>query len=243
MTTAEVETGERDEQLPELPDNIITHTVAREGEPIPPNASIKCDYLMCAPGVMVRARREGLDVCLPVAYTESPLPGLAHVEPYARFEHPRVPEALVAEMIERSRSACRGRTDSEFLESLFHLTVEDGDWRLHEPEQARRHSSVRPADDGPGSSYAEALVEVHVHPDDTPDFSEQDDFEESGKFRVFGIIYNLWSPRPRFRVRVGAHDHFCQVPAGWLFQLPVTVADAVAEEIAARHVAEEYGGS
>jgi len=222
-----------EEEEIDLPDNIITYHVAREGEELPPCTAIKCEYVMCESGIMVRARREGLEVCLPVSTTYAPLPGLAQVEPYARFEHPRVPEALVAEMIERARAACRGQSDSDFLESLFHLTVEDGDWRLHEPKQARRRSSVRPDDDGPESSYAAALAEIHVHPDDTPDFSEQDDTEEAGKFRVFGIIYNLWSPRPRLRVRVGVHDHFCQVPADWLFQLPTYVADVVAEEMEA----------
>ncbi len=230
-----------DEELV-LPDNVITYLVAREGEELPAYGAIKCEYITCASGVMVRARRDGLEVCLPVAYADAPLPGLARVAAYAQFEHPTVPEELVEEMITRARSACRGRGDSNFLESLFHLTFDAGAWILHEPEQARRHSSVRPIDDGPDSSYASALAEIHVHPDDTPDFSPQDDFEEADKFRVFGIIYDLWSDRPRLRIRIGVHDHFCQVPAAWLFDMPEGVADVVAEELEVAGCLSEHDG-
>ena len=225
-----------------LPDNIVTHLIAREGEGLPPYGAIKCEYIMTASGVMVRSRRDGLEACIPVAVTTAPLPGLAEVAPYAQFEHELVPENFLSEMIERARRACRGRLADEFLESLFHLTFEQGagGWLLHEPDQTRRHGAVRPTDDGPGSSYASALVEIHVHPDIDPDFSDQDDEEESGKFRVFGIIYNLWGDRPRLRIRLGVHDHFCQIPASWLFELPEEVADVVAEEIEAAAAVDAF---
>jgi hypothetical protein len=225
-----------------LPDNIVTHLIAREGEALPPYGAIKCEYIMTASGLMVRSKRDGLEVCIPVAVTAAPLPGLAEVAAYAQFEHEPVPEAFLAEMIERARRACRGSRAAEFLESLFHLTYEPsaGGWVLHEPDQLRRHGAVRPSDDGPDSSYASALVEIHVHPDTDPDFSDQDDYEESGKFRVFGIIYNLWGDRPRLRIRLGVHDHFCQIPAAWLFELPEHVTDVVAEEIEAAAAAEAF---
>lgn len=215
-----------------LPDNIIKYLIAREDEELPPCSALKCEYIMSAGGLMVRARREGLQVCVPVAPTEADIPGLALVEPYAAFDYPRVPEELITEMVARSRRACRGERDEEFVESLFHLNYDEarGGWLLHEPPQERRHSAVKPREDGADSSYGSALIEIHVHPEVAPHFSEQDDEEESGKFRVFGIIGNLFGDVRRLRIRVGVHDHFCEVPALWLFELPDDVLDCVEEE-------------
>jgi hypothetical protein len=217
----------------DLPDNIIKYLVAREGEGLPPISAIKCEYVMAAGGLMVRARREGLEACVPVAPTDAPIPGLAEVEPYALLDYPLVPEELVTEMVARARGACRGARDEDFVESLFHLAYGAGAWVLHEPPQIRRHSAVRPKDDGADSSYGSALIEVHVHPEARPEFSGQDDDEESGKFRVFAVIGDLFGPARRLRVRVGLHDHFCEVPAGWIFELPAGVIDCVEEEAAA----------
>lgn len=218
-----------------LPDNIIKYLVAREGEVLPPFSAIKCEYIMAAAGLSVRARREGLEVCVPVAPTEADIPGLEMVEPYAVFDYERVPAALVTEMIVRARRACRGERDEDFFESLFHLDYDGaaGGWQLHEPPQIRRHSAVKPKEDGADSSYGSALIEIHVHPEVVPHFSEQDDEEESGKFRVFGIIGNLFGDVRRLRIRVGVHDHFCEVPAAWLFELPGDVLDCVEEDGAA----------
>jgi hypothetical protein len=215
-----------------LPDNIIKHLIALEDEELPPFSAIKCEYIMSAGGLMVRSRREGLEVCVPVATTESDIPGLALVEPYATLDYPRVPAALLAEMVERSRRACRGERDEDFFESLFHLNYDasQGGWVLHEPPQIRRHSAVKPKEDGADSSYGSALIEIHVHPEVVPHFSEQDDDEESGKFRIFGIIGNLFGDVRRLRIRVGVHDHFCEVPAAWLFELPEGVLDCTEEE-------------
>ncbi|MFL6284461.1 MAG: hypothetical protein ACJ74Q_15055 [Pyrinomonadaceae bacterium] len=219
----------------ELPDNIVTYLVAREDEELPPISAIKCEYLMTASGLMVRARREGLEACVPVAQTDAPIPGLAEVESYAVLDYPRVPAVIVEEMIARSRRVCRSAADSDFVESLFHIAFDPaaGAWSLSEPPQVRRHSSVKPTEDGTDSSYAAALIEVHVHPEVVPEFSEQDDGEESGKFRIFAIIGNLFGDPRRLRVRVGLHDHFCEIPAEWVFELPPDVVDCVEEEATA----------
>jgi proteasome lid subunit RPN8/RPN11 len=215
--------------------NLITYEIAGESQ-LPPLQALMYGYVMTGDGVMIRARRQGLEVCLPVAVSPSPITGLAAVEPFVALPGGRVPAALVTRMLERSRAVCRSAADVDFLESLFYLSYdeESGEWKLAESAQERHHSTVRPRDDSAGSDYAQALIEVHTHPRGYPDFSEQDDEEEQGKFRVFAVCSDLFE-HTSLRVRVGIFEHFCEIPAEWVFEVP--------EEGSARPEIEESSAS
>lgn len=185
------------------------------------------DYVFGSTGVFIRCRRPGLDACVPVSRCE--IRGLAPVEPFVRFALPKVPAGHLKSMLSLSRSACVAKGSP--VEALFHLIwlEDEGRWRLDKPEQRARRLSVRPVEDGPGSSYERALIEVHSHHQMEAFFSGQDDADEQG-FRIYGVLGEIFSEEARFRVRVGCFGHFKELPAGMIFELPDGVRDCAGDK-------------
>jgi PRTRC genetic system protein A len=108
-------------------------------------------------------------------------------------------------------------------EVLFHLLYDTSErkWTLVTPEQIQTEMSVKPVDDSPASSYAQAVIEVHSHHRMSAFFSEQDDRDEQG-FRLYGVIGNLNKEGncPSLRLRAGVYGSFHEVPAEWVFEMP-----------------------
>ena len=75
------------------------------------------------------------------------------------------------------------------------------------------------------SEYGEACIELHTHPDGVIHFSSADDRDESGKFRIFGILIDIHSPSPKIRFRCGVYDYFAQIPADYISEMPEGVLD------------------
>ena len=192
------------------------------------------DYLFTGEGIYVRALRPGLSVLLRIHDCE--LRGLAPLgevfpppigDP-VDFQFPRVPAAYLQKMLERSIEACVENESP--IEALFHLlwNEEAGRWQLNKPAQDATPPSVRPIDDGAGSSYAEALIELHSHHGMTAFFSSADDADEQG-FRIYAVIGEIFT-EPKIRVRVGCFGHFQEIPAETIFELPQTITDNHEEE-------------
>ena len=185
------------------------------------------DYLFAANGIFLRARRPGLNVCFQIGDCE--LRGLATIEPFQRnFTRPRVPAAFVQKMLEMSIATCVDAGQS--TEALFYLiwNEEENRWRLDKPAQEANGGSVRPLEDGEGSSYQLALIEVHSHHQMLAFFSGDDDADEQG-FRIYAVIGEIFS-EPKIRVRLGCFGHFHELRADTVFELPETITDNYEEE-------------
>lgn len=210
---------------------IIDHVIAFD-ETLPPLTATKYEYVMAASGLLIRAKRKGLEVCLPIAEPTWPVMGLAEVTPYFNLEYPLVPGEHVTRMLERSRAVCKSRRNEDLLENLFYLlwNEAEGFWELIEPEQEREHASVRPKEDGAESPYGRAFIEIHSHHHWEAEASETDDTEEIGKFRIFVVLGNIFD-RPSLRVRVCVHEYFIDVPASCIFEMPGGVTDCLMEDL------------
>jgi len=95
-------------------------------------------------------------------------------------------------------------------------------WRWKTSGKERQYASTI-ADDNE-AEYSEACIEVHTHPPGAYQFSDADDRDESGKFRIFGIISDVHD-KPKIRFRCGIYDHLIPIPFAWIGQLPSGVVD------------------
>lgn len=178
---------------------------------------VNFDYVIGGNGLFLRAQRTGLSVCFPLEDFE--VRGLPDITPTFEMEYETVPVERVQEMISMSRYwAERG------VEDLFHFTLdESGAWEFHEPEQVRSGGSCRPLHDGPDSTHERAFIEAHSHHRMRAYFSAIDDRDETG-FRIYAVLGDIPSA-PKIRVRVGVYSYFWEIPAHWVFELPVDLSD------------------
>jgi len=214
---------------------LTDYYVAMPGVPLPPvNESLLLDYVVGSNGTFARGRRPGLEVCMPVSFNLQPLRGLVPVTSYVQWGYPQVPIALVQAMLAVSREVC----NSTPREALFHLSfdpVESGaghlvcqeGWHLEYPDQQATIDRVVPVATGLGSSTARAVIELHSHHQMDPDFSLEDNLDESQGFRIYAVIGNIFNA-PAIRVRVGLFGHFFQYSASEFFELPAELNDCVA---------------
>ena len=56
-------------------------------------------------------------------------------------------------------------------------------------------------------------------------FSTSDDEDESGKFRLFGILTDVHAPTPKIRFRCGVYEYFVQIPGGYVSEMPAEIID------------------
>ncbi len=74
-------------------------------------------------------------------------------------------------------------------------------------------------------------MEIHTHPPGCFDFSRQDTSDESGKFRLFGILVDIHSAKPAIRLRVGVYDSFWEIPVESIADAPLeNLIDLVKQE-------------
>lgn len=190
----------------------------------PESPTVLYDYVFGADGVYIHAEKPGLSVTVLAAPAE--IGGLMPVPEMVEFDLPRVPAKYVASMLFLARQACISH--GSHIEALFYLIwIEDEQrWRLDLPEQLQEHSSVRPVDDGEGSGYRQATIEVHSHHAMEAFFSGTDDADEQG-FRIYGVIGEIFT-KPKLRVRVGCYGHFLEIPADQIFEMPeMGITDAL----------------
>ncbi len=204
--------------------NITGHLIAHDAE-LPPTQATMREYVLARNGVFVRAQRPGLTVMIPMQF---PIPLLATVKPYVRLDEPRVPEAMVREMLRRAMEARdeRGR----FIEVLFYLKRDEGQgWQLQIPEQIQERAQVLPLEHGPDSPYAHALIEVHSHHEWPAVFSQEWDNRDEQGFRIYAVMGRI-TDKPELRTRVGVYGELFEIPSAWIFEMPSEIRDCVAEE-------------
>ena len=195
----------------------IGHRIAKgRFEPV---ESILYEYLLAGNGVILRAQREEFSVSVPLVSRE--IKGLPTVFVGIKWHKPKVPTRIWEEICLHARVS---NSKENFREELY-LIYWDSDryaWQWSTSSIDRKYASTIADDRRP--EYSEACIEIHTHPDGAYQFSSADDRDESGKFRIFGIIADVHD-KPKFRFRCGIYDHLIPTPFSWIGHLPTGVVD------------------
>ena len=159
-------------------------------------------------GVFKRSRRREMTAVLELSAFAVKIPELAIEE--ARVElAEKFPALIFAEILAHAQNS----TDAtNFTENLYAVCRDDksGGYFWKEISRSRSFGSTIARDDDP--AYQNAVLEIHTHPPGCRAFSSQDDRDESGKFRLFGILVDIHSVQPAIRLRVGIYDSFWEIP-------------------------------
>lgn len=195
----------------------ITHRIAEV--PWEPINAVLYEHVLAGNGVILRAQRGEFSVSVPLACRE--IKGLPEAFVGIKWHRPRVPGKVWDEIISHARMSQRL---VDFKEEVY-LIYWDGSLESWEWRAAGLHSSrVSTIADDSLPEYAEACIELHTHPPGALNFSGADDRDESGKFRLFGILIDA-AEKPKVRFRCGIYDHLIQIPFSWIGRLPEGVVD------------------
>ena len=192
--------------------NLIQHAIIHNDGTLPELPLCLYAYILAGNGIFVKAKREGLDVLIPVCQTR--IAGLPPLTPYVKLPC-RVSENLLLTALELSRQVVPN-------EILFWFN-RDEDWRMDIPLQVARVCSVVPMDhmDVRGTR---ALIDLHSHGVLLPFFSPTDDRDEQG-FRVYAVIGEA-DRAARICVRVGVYGHYFDIAASEIFEMPAELLDS-----------------
>ena len=171
-------------------------------------------------GVFKRARRLEMTAAVEVSAFAVKIPELAVCT--AQVE---LPEKIPAQIFEQILAHARNSTDAgNFTENLYAVcwNVQNRTYCWKEISGKRSFASTIARDDEP--AYQQAVLEIHTHPPGCFNFSHSDDRDESGKFRLFGILVDIHASKPAIRLRVGIYDSFWEIPVQ-------TISDAPLESI------------
>ena len=178
-------------------------------------------------GVFKRARRREMQAVVELSAFAVKIPELAAGE--ARVElAEKIPVRIFAEILAHARSV----TDAaNFTENLYAVcrNNETGGYFWKEVSRSRSFGSTIARDDDP--AYKAAVLEIHTHPPGCREFSNQDNCDERGKFRLFGILIDIHSDNPAIRLRVGIYDSFQEIPVETIADTPLeNLTDLVKRE-------------
>jgi PRTRC genetic system protein A len=186
----------------------------------PPITAPLYEYIFGGNGVFKRARRDLMSATIPVCNVR--ITGLEPVEPEFTTSFGRVPETMVARILDSATEAAR-----HTLEALFYLSLQSGEWRLEIPRQIQTYRSVEPCEKGAGSPYERAIIEIHSHHRLRPVFSPDDDRDETG-FRIYGVIGSLNPARdywPAINLRLGVYGDWWPLQADRILEMPPRLLD------------------
>ena len=129
----------------------------------------------------------------------------------------KIPARIFTEILAHSRNSTDAANFTENLYAVFwDEKIKQYFWK--EISGSRSFGSTIARDDD--AAYKQAILEIHTHPDGCREFSTQDDRDESGKFRLFGILVDIHSAKPMIRLRVGIYDSFWEIPVGLIADAP-----------------------
>lgn len=178
-------------------------------------------------GVFKRAKRTEMTASVEVSAFAARIPELAVCT--AQVE---LLEEIPAQIFEQILADARRVTDAaNFAENLYAVcrNAETGGYFWKEISGERSFGSTIARDDDP--AYQQAVLEIHTHPPGCQNFSSQDTLDESGKFRLFGILVNIHTAKPAIRLRVGVYDSFREIPVETVAGAPLeNITDLVKQE-------------
>jgi PRTRC genetic system protein A len=178
------------------------------GPELPP-LTAPCGYVVGAGGLYVRAEDSRIRALLPVALSQTPLPGLALVQPEAQLLVPLIPCQWLWSIWQSARAALPD-------EAMYQLVYDDlarnslGGWACARPRQSADAGHVTFLD------FAEASVDLHSHGRLEAFFSYQDDVDDQG-LRFYVVIGLLHTLNPVIAARIGVYGHTMRVPARLIF--------------------------
>ena len=191
-------------------------------------------------GVFKRARRREMTAAVEVSAFATLIPELAVGAPRIELAE-KIPGSVFDEILFHARSVTDRRN---FTENLYAVYWDEKRERYlwKEVSKKRTFGSTIANDDDP--AYQTAVLEIHTHPPKCLDFSSQDDRDESGKFRLFGILVDIHSPKPAIRLRVGIYDSFWQILVDMVAgEPPASLTDLVKQESSRpAEICESFGG-
>ncbi len=178
-------------------------------------------------GVFKRAKRREMTASVELSSFTIKIPELA--SGVAMVE---LTEKISAQIFEEILAHAQNSTDAaNFTENLYavYWNEETGNYSWEEISQHRNFGSTIGRNDS--SAYQNAILEIHTHPPNCRNFSASDNRDESGKFRLFGILVDIHSAKPLIRLRVGLYDSFWEILVETVSEtLPENLTDLVKEE-------------
>ena len=207
----------------------VGHKIAASEED--KQAAIIFDYLMAGNGLFISATRNEFSVCLPI-YKES-IKGLPNAESGIFWRKVAIPSNIWSEILADARHA---NDFTEFKEDVFvvYWSEASGEWYWKKISKDRSWASTI-ADDSL-KEYGDACIELHTHPDGAIHFSQADDRDEQGKFRIFAILTDTHKLNPGIRFRCGVYDYFFQIPAKFVSEMPDRFIDLNEADSAIRKI-------
>lgn len=190
------------------------------------------EYLMAAGGVFIRAKRREFTACLPLC--ERKINGLPEVASCIIWHKPKINQSLWQHILEHARA--NSGTGGDFREDVYVVYWNENlsDWFWKPISRSRGLASTLAEDRF--TEYGEACIELHTHPPDAVHFSDADDRDERGKFRIFGILIDVHEPTPKIRFRCGIYDFFAPIPATYVSEMPAEIIDLNAVETRLRKI-------
>jgi PRTRC genetic system protein A len=192
---------------------LVQHLVVQDDGKLPAIPDCLYAYIMAGNGVFLHAKRENLEVLIPIA--RAAIAGLSPLEPFVNM--PRVPAVLLHHILQASKE----NLPNEIL-FWFNFDQNRQVWNLDTPMQFCRPASVFPMDKADPLG-TRALIDLHSHAAMDPFFSPTDNKDEQG-FRIFAVIGKV-NEEPLILVRVGVYGNYWNIPADMVFDLPEEIRD------------------
>lgn len=185
------------------------------------------EIVIATNGVFKRAKRREMTASIELSPFKVKIPELA--EGVARVElKAGIPSRIFAEILMHARNSTEAKRFTENLYAVF-WNEKMHDYFWEEISQSRNFGSTIAKDDS--SAYRNAILEIHTHPPNCRNFSGQDTLDESGKFRLFGILIDIHTEKPLIRLRVGIYDSFWEIPVEMISDSPLYfLTDLVKQE-------------
>ncbi|HLM59501.1 MAG TPA: hypothetical protein VK308_01735 [Pyrinomonadaceae bacterium] len=178
-------------------------------------------------GVFKRARRLEMTAVVKLSSFNVKIPELAVGASSVELAE-KIPAQIFTEILAHARNLT---SRENFTENLYAVCWDafDCSYFWKEISGKRSFGSTIARDDDP--AYGRAVLEIHTHPPGCFDFSGQDTSDESGKFRLFGILIDIHSEKPAIRLRVGIYDSFWEIPLETITGAPLeNITDLVEQE-------------
>ena len=200
-------------QIPKFVEHKIA---AAEDEPL---TAKLYEYVMAGNGVFVRARRREFTATVPVC--RASIKNLPEIKAGIVWHKPKITPRIWQEISANARANSDPKNFKEDFYAVFWNDYLNGwDWAAI----SRERSLAATLADDQKAEYAAACLELHTHPPGAIHFSRADDQDESGKFRLFGILTDIHT-QPKIRLRCGVYDYFEQLTADEVGELPEEITD------------------
>lgn len=181
-----------------------------------PITALLYEIVIAQNGTFKRAKRREMSAVVQISSFSSPIRELAAAENRIELTE-KIPVRIFEEILNHARNATPRENFTENLYGVYR-DEETGHYLWDEISLERSFCSTIASTDHP--AYRQAILEIHTHPAGCRHFSSQDTLDESGKFRIFGILVDIHAERPLIRLRVGVYDSFCEIPLESIVDLP-----------------------